>query len=206
MLMFTIPSTRMGRTTSNMLKLNNRQKRQPFGGHHFVEKSITFRGDSFDELVKKLKEFRVINSIPLGDPEQDVLQFYAKNWPYMVEVRGDSVLNHAEENDNYRFWRGWIYKAWSNPMKKQVTEREACERWDKCHNCPFNMKKDWPETDESKELEKRSFILRRGVHAPLYAGYCRLHRADISAFTFSETPREFSSKPKGMEDYDGCWV
>lgn len=190
-----------------MLQLNRKQMRQPIGGHHYVQNGVTFKADTFDKLVKDVEWFRIHNNIPIGHVDQEILKFYADHWPYMVEAANQQEYNDPEPAEEYyNHWREWVYKAWRFPHHKHVTEREAAERWIKCRNCPFNKEKYWPSTLESKELDRRAFILRRGVHVPNALGYCALHKVDISAFSFFENPKELSSKPIGEKDYEKCWV
>jgi hypothetical protein len=68
-----------------MLKLNKEQKREPLGGHQFHEHGYTFKGDSFSIVETKVRKFRVRNGLPMGNPEQDILNYYAMHWPYMVK-------------------------------------------------------------------------------------------------------------------------
>lgn len=187
-----------------MLKLNRNQKREPIGGHQFVERSITFKGDTFDEVVEKIRDFRITNCLPVGDPEQEVLIHYVKNWPYMVT--DDKGATWGTENLMFMAWRKWISDTWRTPPKKMVTTKEAVPRWEKCRSCPHNKKLDWEETDESSELKRRAFILRKGIDAPTDIGFCALHSADLGVITFIDNARDFSQKPKDKGDYPSCWI
>lgn len=187
-----------------MLKLNPNQKRQPIGGHQFVEKGVTFTGDTFKEVVEKIYNFRTTNCLVLGDPEQDILVYYARNWPFMV--MDDSVAIKTISPDRLFLWRQWIVEAWSKPPHKLVSGKEAAARWEICENCPFNKRLDWKETNETAELSRRAFLLRRGMTAPSFLGFCSLHNADLSVFTFIDNPEAFSKKKKDGEKVEGCWL
>lgn len=186
------------------LALNKNQKREPYGGHHFVEQGITFKGDTFDEVIEKVADFRKNNNYPAGDPVQDVLIFYVKHWPYMVT----DDLEPKEEvpiDTKYLEWRDWIYKVWQNPPKKFLTTKEAQDRWKVCETCPFNQKKDWAKSDESTELKRRQYLLTRGIAYPSFLGFCSLHRADLGVIVFTDQPVSLSSKKDGGH-YEKCWV
>ncbi len=187
-----------------MLKINKDQMRLPIGGHHFPSHGNTFKGDTLVELVEKITEFRINNGINIGNPEQEVLTFYYKNWPYMVK-EVDNTKNPDEESLRYIYWRSWIQKTWKNPPNKFASLKEASDRWTICETCPFNVKKDWDKTDESEELTRRSFLLSRGYVSPKSIGFCSLHNADIAAFSFIDAAKEFSAKKDGGS-HAACWV
>ncbi len=188
-----------------MLKINQHMKREPFGGHHYTQYAMTFRGETFKEVVEKLSEFRVTNNIAIGNPEQDVLLFYAVHWPFMVKEDTDSPVAITEPND-YVGWRDWIYEAWRRPPKKSVVTKEASQRWDICLKCPMHRSINWIKNGEAKELAKRAFMLRRGIDIPKDLGYCLLHKADLGAFVFIDGAKEFSAKLKTADELPTCWV
>lgn len=187
-----------------MLKLNPHQKREPIGGHQFTEKGVTFTGDTFNEVVEKLSDFRTINGLPLGSPEQDVLWFYALHWPFMVMEDRDSA--QVTLPDEFFLWRKWIVETWAHPPHKFVAASDSVTRRDVCEKCPFNKPLLWKETKESSELTRRAFLLRRGTTAASFLGFCSLHNVDLSVFTCVETPENFSAKKKDAEKYPGCWL
>ena len=120
-----------------MLKLNEKQQRTPIGGHQFHEYGNTFRGESFDEVVKKLKDFRLTNNLRLGDPEQEVLLHYATHWPWMVRRIPD--VEQEEESSDYKDWRAWVQRTWKKPPVKMITTKEASDRWNSCLTCPHRL-------------------------------------------------------------------
>lgn len=186
------------------LRLKQNQQRRPLGGHHFRANSRTFKEKDFESLVKSIRSFRVNNNIPVGDPEQEVLQYYLSNWPYMVEPDEES----AEKADSEIFadWRSWIFGAWKRPISKFIPTKEAQRRWEVCEKCPLNRKFDWNESDESVRLTSQAFLIRRGVEVPTFLGFCSCHRADLSVFTLIESARDRSAKRDSAEQPPGCWV
>jgi hypothetical protein len=182
-----------------MLRLRKDSKRAPFGGHHFTDHGVTFRGENLQEVVKKLSEFRLGNAIPIGSPEQEVLRFYGENWPYLVERTDGS---EPERNGLYDQYREAVHEMWRRPPKKFLTTKEASLRWEVCKTCPFNTKHDWKETNESAEIARRAFVLRRGMDVPDSLGFCALHKADIPALSFLAEPKVYASDAK----HPGCWV
>jgi len=188
-----------------MLKLNPDQLRQPHGGHNYREPNGPgIKGESVKDLVKKITDYRINNNIPVGDPEQDVLYYYALHWPYMVEPA--EVGKPTHQSKWFQGWSTWLRKAWKNPPKKLITTKEASYRWDVCLTCPHNRGFDWKETDESSAITQRAFLLRKGIDAPKDLQYCDLHKADLSVLTFVENPASFSDKSKEDTQPSACWV
>lgn len=187
------------------LRLNRDQLRQPHGGHQFPNSDgRILTGDTFEEVVDKLKQYRTTNGIDAGDPEQEVLRHYARHWPYMVEI----VDNPKPERHSQAFyeWAYWVRGTWRKPPKKFITTKEAGDRWAVCLECPFNKEMDWEDTPEAKALAQRAYLMRRGVDVPKGLGYCALHKCDIGAMSFIATPVEFSGKDQEAENAPKCWV
>lgn len=187
-----------------MLKLKKDSKRSPFGGHHYPEYGRTFQSPTFKELVKNVEDFRLNNNIPAGDPEQDILAFYAEHWPWLIEVNFDEPAPGWKKVEHYEDWRESIYKMWKRPPLKTISVKEASDRWAVCAVCPYNKPLDWEETNESAELSRRTFLLRRGIDVPENLGYCSLHKVDLSVFCLIADASDYSSKTE--EDYEACWL
>jgi hypothetical protein len=186
-----------------MFKLNQDQKRLPLGGHHFTEKGHTIKADTFKQVVEKLEQYRLNNNMAVGQPDQDVLFYYALNFPWMVKEDGkpDPI-----EPEDYKAWRSWIQKTWNKPPKKIITRKEASTRWEVCKLCPHNRTIGWPDSVEASQFARKAFLIRRGIEIPEDLGYCDLHKADLGVFTLTETPSSHSEKPKDIANEPSCWV
>lgn len=193
-----------------MFKIKPGQKRLPFGGHHYYQDMglhralILVNGDTAEDVAKKLRDLRINNGIAVDDPLQDVLDYYAARFPWMVMLDRNAEEKH--EATDYAAWRAWIFKMWGRSNIKSITKKEAHLRWEACKDCPFNQQKWWDETDESAELTRKTLLLRRGHAVPQNIGYCSLHRWDLSVATFMETPDQVSEKEKDIAQPDCCWV
>lgn len=188
-----------------MLTLNKNQMRLPVGGHHFIENGVTIKGETFDEVVKRVREFRIANNITVANPEQEVLLFYAKNWPWMV--KGIPEAYQENEPVAYRQWRDWAQRLWNRPPDKVVTNKEAIERQSICEKCQFNSVNKWTGSkSEVSAINRRMFILRRGEHVNQGVGFCSLHKWDNSVSTFLEQAEKFSAKEKDSTKPEACWV
>lgn len=187
-----------------MLKINKDQMRLPFGGHHYVENGHMLKGETFDEVKTKLTDYRLNNNNPVGNPGQDILAYYAVNFPWMVR---EDPTEMPEESENFIDWRAWVQKTWVKPPKKMLTSKEASFRWEVCKGCKFNQPiEQGHKPAEFEQITRKALLLRRGVKIPQELGYCCLHRFDLSVATFIETPRDHSEKSTSSPNHPSCWV
>lgn len=187
-----------------MLQLNKDQQRLPIGGHHYPSYGMTFRGETMVEVAKKLGEYRLTNNYPIGEPQQDVLGYYAKNWPFMVKNVESEVIE--TQDDDYVNWRDWVFRTWKKPPSKFLSGAEIKPRLEVCETCPFNKEINWSRSEELTEVLKRAFILKRGMPTPENIGYCACHRADLSTLVFIENAAGFSNKLNETTEPKACWV
>ncbi len=186
-------------------RLNKHQKRLPLGGgHHFPEKGAMIKGESFNEVVELLASFRLFNGKPLGNPVQEVTDYYADKYPWMVELDTEPV-EEEELEEEYVAWRDWISSVWGKPMGRFLSKRESSDRLQICKNCPHNVGKPWYEGEEAVEFNRKSLMLKRGNLVDEKLGYCDLHKCDIGVSSFIENPIPVSRKPKDEQDYPACW-
>lgn len=188
-----------------MIKLNEGQKREPIGGHHFKEKGHMIKGETFDEVVSNLAQYRLDNSIPLGTPKMDVLKYYAAHFPFMVLI-DENGKPPRDPNKDYVDWREWVWEMWRKPELRFITQKEAAERWIECSQCQHNRTLRNAESREGKEIVKKTFLLRRGENVPKFVGFCACHRLDIGIASFLEAPRQRSGKREDSEQPPQCWV
>lgn len=184
-------------------KLNEHQQLRPHGGHHFTAHGILMKGDTLDEVVRQIKDYRINNAIPVGDPTDEVLQYYAAKWPFMVYP--DEDAKEFRPSVMKERWMKWVRVRWLKPSVKQITLKEAEARWKVCQFCPYN-KPLTPVNDEQTAIARKAFMLRRGQTIPSNIGFCALHGADIGAMVFLEAPVEVSDKPKDAANHTNCWV
>lgn len=165
---------------------------------------MVVRGDNFDELLAKIKNLRLINGHPIGDPEKDVLRYYAEHFPYMVKSGDEDGKPIAPSN--YFKWRDWIRYMWYDPPKKLLTRTEAADRWEVCKTCPHNVAKNWKTDEEADEFNRRAFMLRAGLDVPSFLGYCDHHRWDLGLAVFLPEPSKVSHPEKRANKNQKCWV
>ena len=188
-----------------MIRLNRKQQRLPIGGHHYPEPGLMIKEETFDDVVKRLRSFRLDNGVKLGNPEADVLRYYAEKFPYMVEEYWPQRTDDDVDRDYLRYAH-WIRTAWQNPPKGIISSKEAEFRWDKCKTCKCNVQNRWKTGHEQEDLLRRSFMLRHGLHAPSFLGFCTCNRWDNSVAVFLSDPEGFSAKEKTAEQEPGCWL
>lgn len=189
-----------------MKQIKRNAMRQPLGGHHIKAHDQTFKADSYDQLVAVLSAYRIANGIALGDPNKDVIDYYSKEAPWMVE----DVEKAPEPTpvDDYIGWRAFITHAWLTPPKKLLLPKEAEPRRAVCLKCPFNR----PITTQGANkleidaLRRKSYILRRASYSAPALGYCSQYGADLGLFTILENPLAFSIKEGKDNPQPDCWA
>lgn len=184
-----------------MLKLKHNSMRQPIGGHHFPSHGTTFKADSFTDLVKKVGEFRTINHLPYGSPDQEILAFYLNNWPYLVEE--DRSATDKKRDTISQMWLDWVRNTWSSGHSyKYATRKEAKERWEICRRCPFNVAIGDMSTEEMQAAKSQIFLLKQGTGTPSDLGFCVLHKSDTSMLTLLDQSELVSLSRKD----NNCWI
>lgn len=187
-----------------ILKLREHQQLRPIGGHHFIAHSIRFEGDTLVEVVRKVTDYRINNLKPVGNPKQEVLMYYLRNWPFMVdEDEGAAPPDPVQEETEA--WVNWVRRQWLKPAPKTITPKEAAIRSDICIRCPFNKPIE-AITEEQTDLKRKAFLLRKGNAVPAKLGFCSLHRWDTPSAIFLEVPASASGKLKDTPSHPGCWV
>jgi len=159
------------------------------GDHHFSDPSsgILFRTDDFPALLAKITDYRVGNGLPMGDPEQEVLQFYAKSFPWsVIEEKSGKILsdtngsvidnpdtNPANLSQSERLYR-WVNEVWRNPPTTLLHSEDATSRVSYCQKCPHHRPptSDTPQNEpRAKEANRRVMVLTKCRPAP-GVGFC----------------------------------
>ncbi len=184
--------------------LNPHQKRLPFGGHHFHEDGMMIKGETVPEVAELLENYRIINGKPLGNPKQEIIDYYGVKFPWMV-IKDLNPPEQEESQDDYIAWRYWVASVWGQPHRKFISRKEATMRLEVCKTCPHNVGKPWGDTRESTEFDRKVLLLRRGEKLDENVGFCALHKADIGVACFLESTSGLSRKDDNKPDHPGCW-
>lgn len=188
-----------------ILKLREHQQLRPIGGHHLIAHSIRFEGDTLDEVVRKVTDYRLNNMKPVGDPKQEVLMYYLRNWPFMVD-EDEGALPPDPVKENTEAWVNWVRRQWMKPAVKMITAKEAESRWNVCLKCPFNTPIE-ALTEEQSDIKRKAFLLRKGNDVPAKLGFCSLHRIDLTVSCFIENVNPLicpNENRSAIPSY--CWI
>jgi len=186
-----------------MMRYNENAQRRPIGGHHFLDRGQIIRADTFRELVQAIQDYRVSNSWPLGDPEADVLEHYAKVAPWLVVEDGEPVKARGiPEHVKPLF-------IWLNDVKQSggtglCTKAEAKERWAGCVGCKYSSEIDWDYSPETSKMQVDAAIIRRMQKSPVENSYCRLHKWATGVAVF--LAKQKVSPANKERSPDGCFV
>jgi hypothetical protein len=132
-----------------MIKLKDSFKSPP-DGHRYAEEGFACVGETFDAVARKLAIYREHNAWPIGNPEQDVLNYYAKHWPSLVEQ--DEAL--ANPFDVLAVIQGEIDIAYRNRDTIDVSSPEWVRRKHLCESCEHSTSDDTLSQDHKARIYK----------------------------------------------------
>ncbi len=165
---------------------------------------MTIKGDNVQEIAQLLENYRIINGKPVGNPYQEIIDYYAIKFPWMVNF--DTNPQESESiNEDYVTWRDWVASIWGKPSNKTISGKEASMRLEVCKTCPYNVGRPWESTRESVEFERKALLLMRGQKIAENYGYCSRHGCDIGVACVLESHSGLSRKDSNKPDHPGCW-
>lgn len=155
------------------LKLKFPYFKEPPKGWHWVRDGITFRANSPEAVVEKVKQHLIANGNPPLDLMDEYVDYVAHNWPNLVQqCAGDPEPRFKEPIMDVL---SNLHVIASKPLVDVPEEAEAKKRAALCATCPYNR----PfrgDSDVIEAIRRRAYMLTRGNLNSL--GYCALHRWD----------------------------
>lgn len=137
-------------------------------GWHYVQpmegKDETIRGSSYDDLQNKVLEFRIANSMPIGDIKQDVDEYICTKYPAQCSRRAQNYVYKPKESRAITPLMARI-REWINDLKKApvtlVSKMEAQRRASKCIGCPQNIR--WEDSCAPcvGDINKQTHLIRQ---------------------------------------------
>ena len=161
-----------------MKRLNTSAQRKPIGGHHFTDRGQIIKADTFSELVDAVAEYRLANSWPLGEPEDEVLAYYETIAPWLVVDDGTPPRPRGIPA-HVRALRDWLNAVKLAGNVSLCSKKEAAERAEGCKGCKYASDLDWAYSDETEEMERRAALLRGMRQSDVNDTYCRLHKWEV---------------------------
>lgn len=106
----------------------------------FPQGDVVLRGNTKDELIRVIFEYRLRNNIDVGDPNADIDSYYCRQYPKFC-VQSDGMPSQNAEPMLNRVSR------WAAAMARQMprggyafeAQAEADRRAQICMNCPKNV-------------------------------------------------------------------
>lgn len=173
------------------MRLAEFNQRAPIGGHRFKEKDGTLlQGRTKEDVLAAIKNHRLVNGLPSGDPEHELCVYYAEIAPQWVEPGGAESVKSDET-----LALDWINKLWGT-RHPFLLRQDALVRAGVCESCP--MRKDFSGSLESVELRRRGVMLTEGVMPAI--GLCAHHKWHCGVACLL-------TEPVGRPDApDSCWL
>lgn len=172
----------------------------PSCGWNFHDHGQNFTGRDADEVIRKLTEYRTQNSLPLGDPEQELAAYYAEQAPYLVRERPTQPIetNGVRQRVAEHTMGIWYGKFQRLPVhNEQVRERLAV-----CVSCT-HFHHDFHDGESSywREAATRAALMTGDMDCA-EKGHCDYHHWIISLAARLVTPAKLATMPAPS----CCWV
>jgi hypothetical protein len=169
------------------------------GGHNYpIPGGPTVKGETVEELVDKISDYRVRNGLPVGNPMDEIITYYAEHYPWSVE-EGERTHKPPIEGLDERVY-AWLNAQWRNPPKELLHQEDIQKRMDTCQQCRFRCLQALAKGPASAEAARRAFLLARGNLGPDECGFCRYFGWDNRLACLLPELKPEKSAPKG------CWL
>ncbi len=118
----------------------------PPGGFHFIEKTPTgefkIESTSLASVQAALLTYRLNNNVPVGNPQQEVVDYICNNWPHFCSDNAEPYLVPANpisrEAHLSRRVSDWTRQIFDLGSDNTVAPAEAERRAAICAACPLN--------------------------------------------------------------------
>lgn len=150
-------------------------------------------GPGLKVIVQKLKEYRLANGIPEGDPETDICKAYSTRFPWLI-------LKLPDEDTYSNDAEAWIHRVWRSYPIQMAETRARDERFEQCKKCVHFE----PLDREGMSAEaSRRLLLMNPAKFHVEHGWCLLRGWVPSVAVQLHQPIEFADEKSQSSD---CWV
>jgi hypothetical protein len=163
-------------------------------GWDFYQGETWFSGPTLDIVIQKVTDYRVANSLPIGDPSREIQDFNAAKTRKIVPTKISVTLRERVVK--------WI-ESQLRIKPKYVDEAEADRRAAICAQCPHNLAK-WTEGEKCKRCVENAnrgtaiILMGRKQHPPI--GACDILEQHNRAAVWLDQP-----KADNPDLPDFCW-
>jgi hypothetical protein len=181
-----------------MIRLRKELGRDIPEGHNFpIDGGPTLRAETIEELADKIRDYRICNGLPLGNPIEEITQLYAVKYPWSVE-QCDEVSADTRDLEQDRAYE-WINSMWRQAYGEHASGELIELRQQKCMQCPFRKELVASDSPARREMERRVFLLARGNLGPDELGWCSCHHWDNRLACLLPNPTTVKDPPE-------CWI
>lgn len=158
------------------MRLKRNLASSPPGGWHYPEEETILRGKTPEEVITRIRTYRLQNAKSVGDPNHDFIQFVAMHWPQFISYAHEDLSSEELEAEILSDLRGWLIEMARKPQSVNLAEV-----WDHnfktCLRCPHNQPVPTSPQDVAQDVERRAFMLARGIEME-GVGCCTLQHWD----------------------------
>lgn len=180
-----------------MYRLKRDYPKTPKDGWSFPDSSgVVILGNDPDDLISKIAQHRMQNSLPEGRPDMEVTMYYAEHFPAFVEATEEKINILDPEPTDFLYY--WTSELWRSPPPKMLPVKLAQNRINACVACPHREK--WKaDMKDAREvsIHRKLYILSQG-HFDEKLGYCSANRAHAGLLCLI-------AKPEMKGNVKPCW-
>jgi hypothetical protein len=188
----------------------------PPGGYHFITATpeggtLKIESHSVESVQELLLKYRLNNNLPVGNPQQEVIDYICGTWPHFCTETTEAFLVPAmsitREAHLSRRVSDWTARLWALGSDNAVAQPEADRRAAICSSCPQN--KDYRPGACApcvESLDRLSFIWLRNRSTPFdqSLGGCRACGANLKTAVQASRLPPLSDADKNSLD-PSCW-
>ena len=182
-----------------MLEVKRSHAKPPSGGHRFpIEGGGFLKGETPEEVLEKIEDYRAENALPLDDPETDLALYYLQIAKYLVkEVEGERAKRPSQ------IIAEAIMALWKSHPKVMPSDSPIPTlRAKTCDDC--KMRWEFPaDLGNSRPYVKKAIQRARmltGDREFTSGRYCNACKLPLDLINRISEPELLQSAPKS------CWV
>jgi hypothetical protein len=189
----------------------------PPGGYHFpVAAGITVIGSSWDDLIDRVRQWRIDNGKNIGHPREEILAYFEKTWPSSIRYLSTPVLTSEDgaeptgsQDDPFSRTMRWLNRLRDRlPMgggeiahDDDIEKRKAA-----CEKCPKHKPLTVPCTKCSGSLNTAIAAVTKGKVTDTSGGYCKVLGAPCGVLQVLQPSNLGLSASSKAAVWGGCWL
>ena len=173
--------------------------KRPKGGWVFKEDGVVFEGDSHNDLVRRVRKYRINHGKEYTDVDSDVRRYICERNPTLCRVKEKKPEKNEEDVTPSKVAATWLLGITTGGEYKRVFPETKSRRSDICRSCPKNRADIHPEDEVGQGHEYRLQTSTRGRFDGSL-GICECHGHDNRVAVWLMGLKPSDDQP------ENCWI